>query len=245
VPYGFGQRSAIPSGAIGGVCTVASFRMGSSTRSRSLLVLDHDQRVLLRPKGRWETYGELSAICQRAGVSAPTCITPRQVTRPAGSPSRRSRRRKVVRQLPSFVRAPGYRKLRTKPRGTTLRVLALRGLFALTIGFGSYLGVTPAVLLPEAVGKVRILIGIIGLAGHVDRVDTSVPETVVFLPSDPLVAAAEQQLTGSVWHGAPTANLIVGGLFTLALPPVVFFLVLRVRRLRWKRARHGRRPGLT
>jgi hypothetical protein len=378
VAYGFGQHIAIPSGAIGGVCTVTSFRMGSSTRSRSLLVLDHDQRVLLRAKGRWETYGEVRAICQRAGVPAPTHITPQRLTRPAGSPGRRSRRRKVVRRLPSFVRAPGYRELRTKARGTTLRVMALGVLFALTIGFGCYLGVTPAVLLPEAVGKVRILIGVIGvLAGlgagvwvgrvvpHLiadalrwavtslgvgtlappgrffrrrkpmgvwpamwnlclvalvpalvifgpgtglvslvhgfrdaslvselrsqgemakgrlidvrqfstddngnttvtdvptlsflgwhaadpsiggrplplnaaDPVDTSVPETVVFLPSDPLVAAAEQQLTVSVWHGAPTANLITGGLFTLALPPAVFFLVLRVRRLRWKRAK--------
>jgi hypothetical protein len=378
VAYGFGQRIAIPCAAIGGVHTVASFRMGSSTRSRSLLVLDHEQRVLLRAKGRWETYREVSAVCKRAGVPTPTDITPQRVTRPAGAAGRRSRRRQSVRQLPSFVRAPGYRQLRTRPRGAALRGLALGVLFAVTIGFGIYLGVTPAVLLPEAIGKVRVLIGIIGaLAGlcagcwvgaviaHLiadalrwavtslgvgtlapprrffrrrqpagawsvmwnlcllalvpalviwgpgtalaslvhgfrdaslvselrtqgdmtkgrlidvqqfstdskgtttftdvstlaflgwqttdpsiggrplplnaaDPVDTSVPETVVFLPSDPLVAAAEQQLTGSVWHGAPTANLITGGLFTLALPPLVFFLVLRLRRLRWKRAK--------
>jgi hypothetical protein len=70
-----------------------------------------------------------------------------------------------------------------------------------------------------------------------DPAGTRVPETVVFLPSDPQVAAASRQIAGSVWHGAPTANLITGGLFTLALPPVLWLLVLRVRRLRWRRAR--------
>jgi hypothetical protein len=35
----------------------------------------------------------------------------------------------------------------------------------------------------------------------------------------------------------PTANLISGGLFTLALPPLLWFLVLRVRRRRWRRAK--------
>jgi hypothetical protein len=70
-----------------------------------------------------------------------------------------------------------------------------------------------------------------------DPAGTREQETVVFLPSDPQVAAAKQQITGSVWHGAPTANLITGGLFTLALPPLLWLLVLRVRRLRWRRAK--------
>lgn len=67
-----------------------------------------------------------------------------------------------------------------------------------------------------------------------DPVDTDKPETVVYLPPDPGVAAASQQITGSVWHGAPTAKLISGGLLTLALPPLLWLLVLRVRRLRWR-----------
>jgi hypothetical protein len=70
-----------------------------------------------------------------------------------------------------------------------------------------------------------------------DPLGTSVPETVVYLPNDPSVAAAQQQITGPVWHGAPTANLISGGLLTLALPPFVLFLVLRIRRLRFQRAK--------
>jgi hypothetical protein len=70
-----------------------------------------------------------------------------------------------------------------------------------------------------------------------DPAGTRELETVVFLPSDPQVAAAKQQITGSVWHGAPTANLITGGLFTLALPVLLWLLVLRVRRLRWRRTK--------
>jgi hypothetical protein len=70
-----------------------------------------------------------------------------------------------------------------------------------------------------------------------DPINTDEPETIVYLPLDPEVAAAKQQITGSVWHGAPTANLISGGLFTLALPPLIWLLVLRVRRRRWRRAK--------
>jgi hypothetical protein len=70
-----------------------------------------------------------------------------------------------------------------------------------------------------------------------DPLGTRKPETVVFLPSDPQTAAAAQQLAGSVWHGAPTANLISGGLLTLALPPSLWLLVLRIRRRPWSRAR--------
>jgi hypothetical protein len=70
-----------------------------------------------------------------------------------------------------------------------------------------------------------------------DPLSTNVPESVVYLPLNPFVAAAKQQITGSVWHGAPMANLISGGLFTLALPPLSLLLVLRVRRRRWRRAK--------
>jgi hypothetical protein len=57
------------------------------------------------------------------------------------------------------------------------------------------------------------------------------------LPADPDTAAAEEQLAGSVWHGAPSANLISGGVLTLAVPVVLWLLVLRARRRRWLRAK--------
>jgi hypothetical protein len=67
--------------------------------------------------------------------------------------------------------------------------------------------------------------------------NTRTPVTVVYLPDNLSVAAACQQLTGSVWHGAPAANLIVGILFTIALPALILYLVIRVRRQR--RARNA------
>jgi len=68
-----------------------------------------------------------------------------------------------------------------------------------------------------------------------DPAGTDVPLTVVYDSDDPGTAAAEQQMTGSVWHGAPTANVIVGILFTLLLPPVIWAAVVRLRRRKWLR----------
>jgi hypothetical protein len=379
VAHGFGgQRIVLPSASVGAVHTVSAFRMGGAvTHGRALLVLDHDNRILLRASGLWETYGEVAAVCRAARVPSPTHVTPTTPTPSRGNHGRRARRR-ATRRPPSFEQAPGYRRLRMNPRGTTLRVLAMAALLLATTGLGVLAGVLPAVALPEAAGAVRTLIGIIGaVAGatggiwlgkaiaHVladavrwaftswavrapapprrffrrhqpagawsvgwnlallalvpalvgwgpgvglaslahgfrdsslvaelrahgmavpgrlidvqqfstdsdgnttvtdvptlaflgwqatdpsiggrplpldtaDPVNTHETETVVFLPSAPQIAAARQQITGSVWHGAPTANLISGGLLTLALPPLLWFLVLRLRRYRWLRTK--------
>ena len=376
VAYGFGgQRIVLPSETVGAVNTVSAYRMGVFTRGQALLVLDHDQRILLRAPGMWETHGEVAAVCKAARVHSPKHLTPSIVNRTRGTSGKR---RGSTRQVPRFVKARGYRRLRVNPRGLLLRVLALVVLFAVTIGIGVSLGVWPAVALPQWFGAVRTLLGIIGaVAGaaggiwvgaavaHVfadtlrwgltstavgtlapprrffrrreraggwtilgniclvalvpalvywgpgvgiaslahgfrdsalvaslrahgtqtrgelidvqdfstddndnttvkdvstlsfhsqettdpsiggrplpldadDPLDTHQPVTVVYLPSDPDTAAAAQQLAGSVWHGAPTANLISGGLLTLALPPVLWLLVLAVRRRRWRRAK--------
>jgi hypothetical protein len=378
VAYGFGdQRIVLPAKSVGEVHTVSSFRAGVIKHGPALLVLDHDRRILLRASGRWETYGELALVCRAAKVPAPThLVTTLKSRSSARSGGRQARRATTL--VPRFAKAHGYRKLRTRPRGTTPRVLAQGVLFLVTIGAGALLGALPALALPEWTGAVRTLIGIAGvllgtaggiwvgaallhviadvlrwavtslaagtvapagrffrrrersgawsvigylgvvalvaaligwgpgvgiaslahglrdaslvaeLRGHgvsapgllidvqqsstgsdgdvtvtdvptlsflgwqatdpsiggrplplnsADPAGTREPETVVFLPSDPQVAAASQQIAGSVWHGAPTANLITGGLFTLALPPVLWLLVLRVRRLRRRRAR--------
>jgi hypothetical protein len=380
VAYGFGgQRVVLPAESVGAVHTVSSFRSGGGTHGRALLVLDHEQRILLRASGLWESYGEIAAVCRAAGVPTPTHLTPTFTTRSVGSSAgRQARRGRSVRRVPRFEKAPGYRKLRMSPRGRPLRLLAQGLLFAATMSLGALVGVLPAVALPEWAGAVRTLIGIagvlLGMAGggwvgaalsHViadalrwavtslaagtvaparrffrrrersgawsvagnlalvalvaaligwgpgvgiaslahglrdsslvaelrahgvptpgllidvqqssadsngnvtvtniptlaflgwqatdpsiggrplplnaaDPASTNELEMVVFLPSNPQVAAAKQQITGSVWHGAPTANLITGGLFTLALPPVLWLLVLRARRLRWRRAK--------
>lgn len=379
VAYGFGgQRIEVPAKSVGEVHTVNSFRAGAARHGQALLVLDHERRILLRASGRWETYGEVAAVCRAARVPAPThlvsTLKPRSRSR---SGARQARRGTTL--IPRFAKAPGYRKLRVNPRGRTLRVLAQGVLFLLTISAGAFAGVLPAVALPESAGAVRTLIGIAGVllgaaggiwlgaaishvvadaarwavtswaartpaparrffsrrrersetwlaaanvglaalvlaligwgpgvgiaslvhglrdsslvaelradgattpgalidvpqkstdsAGNVtvtdvptlsflghqatdpsiggrplplnasDPMRTHVPETVVYLPSDARVAAAKQQIAGSVWHGAPTANLVTGIVFTLALPPLLWFLVLRIRRRRWRRAR--------
>jgi hypothetical protein len=326
VAYGFGgQRTVLPVKSVGEVHTVSSFRTRGVRHGPALLVLDHERRILLRASGRWETYGELAAVCRAAKVPAPTHLVttmkPRSGSRSGGRQARRN-----TTLIPRFTKAPGYRKVRTRPRGTTLRMLAQVVLFLLAIGLGAVLGVLPAVApgrrlfrrrersgaWPVAgnVGVVALVVALIGWGPGVgiaalthgqrdsslvaelraqgvsapgllidvqqsstgsdgDVTVTDVPtlsflgwaatdpsiggrplplnaadpagtreqETVVFLPSDPRVAAAKQQITSSVWHGAPTANLITGGLFTLALPPLLWLLLLRARRLRWRRAK--------
>jgi hypothetical protein len=376
VAHGFGgQRIVLPSASVGAVHTVSQFRTGRVvTHGRALLVLDHQRRILLRASGLWQTYGELNAVCRAAKAPSASHLTPYSATRSNGRP----RKAGTTRKIPRFEKAPGYRRLRTTARGTTLRVLALTALLLLTACLGAFVGALPAVALPPWFGAVRTLIGIagalLGAAGGIwlgaaiahliadalrwvltswsagtlapprrflrrrdrpggrsigwnlglaalvpaligwgpgvgiaslshglrdsalvaelrsqgaqipgrlidvqqfstdddgnttvtdvptlaflgwrandpsiggrplpldadDPLDTSVPVTVVYLPADPDTAAAEQQLAGSVWHGAPTANLISGGLLTLALPPVLWLLVLRVRRRRWLRAK--------
>ena len=386
VAYGFGgQRVVLPAKSVGAVITVNSFRLGGLiapgliTHGRALLVLDYDDRVLLRANGLWETYGEVRKVCRRAKVPSPKHAGAGSYRTLSWNSANQARNGRSGRRPPRFARAPGYVRLRTKPRGTTLRVLGLLVLFLVTAGLGGFIGLLPAVALPEWFGAARTLIGIagvlLGLTGGVwaaaaishvatdavrwaaiswgagtpaplrrffgrrrehpdawsaaanfglaflvialigwgpgvgtaslvhglrdsslvaeldasgatvpgtlidvprystdnngnttvtdvptlsflgnhttdpsiggrplaldgtDPIDTDQPETVVYLTYDPDVAAARQQIAGSVWHGAPTANLISGGLFTLALPPRIWLLVLRVRRRRWRRAK--------
>ncbi len=387
VGYGFGgQRVVMPAKSVGAVYTVSKFRFGRVvTHGRALLVLDRENRALLRADGLWETYGEVAKVCGAAKVNRATHLYPGNWRnyQYLSSTSARVAGRRSTTQPPRFKKAPQYRRLRTRPRGQTLRLLALVVLYGMTLGWGGVLGALPAVALPIWFGAARTLIGIVGailgiLAGawvgaavtHIwadalhwagaslkvgglapvrrffgrrrehaaswlavanlglvalfialigwgpgvgisslvdgfrdsslvaslrahgvttrgvlvdvpqygtdnngdttvtdvstlafkaggevvqatdpsiggrplpldagDPSGTQVPETVVYLPDNPEVAAARQQITGSVWHGAPTANLISGGIFTLALPPLFVYLVLRVRRLRWRRAK--------
>jgi hypothetical protein len=381
VAYGFGgQRVVLPRDVVGAVHTVTSFRVGRITRGRALLVLDHDKRILLRASGLWETYGEVSAVCRAARVPKPTYVAATTTKVRTVDRNGRKRTRSTGKPVPpQFKKAPGYCRLRVRPRGTTVRVLALLVLFTVTTGLCVSLGVTPAVLLPQWFGAVRTLIGIIGVVAggavglwaggaiaqvladgvrwavssravgalaplgrffrrrersrvwsvawslamtalipalvywgpgvglaslahgfrdsalvtelraqgaqvrgelidvpeygtddngndtvtdvptlafeNVETTDPSIggrplpldsddpmatadPETIVFLPSDPDTAATAQQISGSAWHGAPTANLISGGLLTLALPPALWFLVLRIRRRRFLPAKN-------
>jgi hypothetical protein len=393
VAYGFGQRIVLPAASVGAVRTVDAYRARRADRVRSrgrgLLIFDHEDRILVRASGLWETQGEVATVCRAAGVPAPSHVefpVGRSAELRYGVSSTRQLRkiRKMEEQQtpPLYQEAPGYCKLRDRPRGTVARVLALMVLFLLTIGFAALAGTRPAIALPEWIGAVRVLLGIagavLGLFGggwlfvavtHVikdglrwavasrsartlappdrffhrrersdawsglatagmvvlvpaligwgpgvgiaslvhglsdsrtvaelrahgvstpgflidvpdystdDKGDTTVTDvatlafipdkqdgpwettdpaiggrplplnqadladtryrvTVVYLPGDPDTAAAKQQIVGSVWRGAPTANMIVASVFTLALPLLIVCLVFRLRRRRFLR----------
>jgi len=388
VAYGFGgQRIVLPASAVGAVRTVDAYRVRRANRGRALLVLDHEQRILLRAGGLWETYGEVARVCRAAGVPAPEHVSYPVFTSSRSYQSRKdrqaaARRSRRKQKPPLYQKAPGYRKLRTIPRGMTARVLVTLALCLAVIGCAAAIGAVPALLLPEWIGAVRVLLGIAGVilgaaagvwlcaaishlvmdglrwavasakvsalappgrffrrrarstawpklataglvvlvpaligwgpgvaiaslvhglsdsqlvaelrAGGVqtpgfvidvpqystddngnttvtdvstlaflpngdkdlwettdpsiggrplpldaaDPADTREPVTVVYLPDDPDTAAAAQQIAGSVWHGAPTANLIVGSLLTLPLPLLIWRLAVRIRRRRWLR----------
>lgn len=52
---------------------------------------------------------------------------------------------------------------------------------------------------------------------------------VVYDPAHPSTAAVAGQLSGSVWRGAPTGNLICGALLTVALVPLTWATIRRIR----------------
>jgi hypothetical protein len=381
VAHGFnGQRIVIPASEIGAVRTASAYRTSGGNASRALLVFDKQNRILLRAPGLWETYGEVSRVCRAIGAPSPEHVTSGYVTVPNNRARGATTRTKRVRKLPFYPKAPTYRRVRTRPRGSTLRTLAVLLLFLVLVGLTIFIGLLPSLLLPDWIGKVRILIGIVGGAvgfaaglwlftavtrvivdglrwaiaslqasgfapadrffskrkssdkwsgfltlglaalipllfiwgpilalvsgvhgvsdsnlvaslrasgiqtqgtlidvpsystdsnGNTTVTDvptlsfnvsgqnwqdtdpsiggqplplnaadpdaTKEPLTVVYDADDPNTAAALQQITGSVWHGAPTANVISGTLFTLVLPPLIWGVVVRIRRRKWLR----------
>jgi len=62
--------------------------------------------------------------------------------------------------------------------------------------------------------------------------------TIVYDPADPRTAAVAGQISGSPWHGAPTGNLISGALITVALVPLTWLTVRRIRAQR-RESREG------
>ena len=54
--------------------------------------------------------------------------------------------------------------------------------------------------------------------------------SIVYLPSNPNVAAVAGQLDGSAWRGAVTGNLVSAAVLTIALVPLTWWEVRRLRR---------------
>jgi hypothetical protein len=61
--------------------------------------------------------------------------------------------------------------------------------------------------------------------------------TIVYDPGDPQTAAVQGQITGSPWHGAPTGNIIAGGLVIITEPFLIWLFVRRVTAARRKATR--------
>ena len=75
------------------------------------------------------------------------------------------------------------------------------------------------------------------IAGRLWPVNPAVSVPIVYDQADPQTAAVWGQITGSVWHGAPTGNVIGGSLGILSDPLLIWLLVRRFTAARRKAAR--------
>ncbi|HWG01235.1 MAG TPA: hypothetical protein VG164_05235, partial [Trebonia sp.] len=165
--YGFnGQRIAIPASEIGAVKVYRGYGKGWGKSGPSLVVLDKAARLRLRARGTWDwqsarqvksgttakwVNSDLFELFRTLGTDRPEYLTMREARR----------------QVPRWGRAPGFRKLRTRPRGYVAVRLALALLAVALCGAGVAIGVLLANLLPSAVGDVRSLIGVALVAAAV------------------------------------------------------------------------------
>lgn len=142
VVYGFGnQRGAIPRAKVGAV-VVHSVRDSKGNRTKpALLVFDHQQRLLLRVRGKWGSPG-LDKVCSYLRLGAPS----------VSDTTWRARRAMLAK------RADGYQAIRAYPRGY-VPALIVGILVTLTVlAWSAVGGVQLALLLPGAIGGARNLI---------------------------------------------------------------------------------------
>jgi hypothetical protein len=142
--YGFGhQRIAIPRSSVTALGTYFYPQSRGAPRE-GLVVLDAEDRMLLKARGVWKA----DALWD--------------FTRKAGLPPPRFRYRSGGHRR--WRRAPGYRRLRTAPRGSWLvSVFAAVALFG-SLGFGGGIALLLATqTVPRSFGAVRVLIDIVAL----------------------------------------------------------------------------------
>jgi hypothetical protein len=184
VAYGFGgQRVAIPASKIRAVRWLEEYRTPVGSHREALLILGYNNRILLRAGGRWDIYGDVARVCRAAGAPSPTrpwfpppprrqrwysawtAQTARGMSKATGGVSRimgDPRKRLPPGEPPLLRRAPGYRRLRTRPRTTAARRFALVTLGLATVAGAALAGTLPAQALPQSFGAVRLLLGIAG-----------------------------------------------------------------------------------
>jgi hypothetical protein len=142
VVYGFGnQRVAIARAKVGTVM-VHSVRDSKGNRTKpSLLVFDHQERLLLRVRGKWGTPG-LDKVCSYLRLGSPSY----------GDSTWRSRRAMLAK------RADGYQTVRAYPRGYVPALLVGILVTLTVLAWSAAGGVQLALLLPGAIGGARNLI---------------------------------------------------------------------------------------
>ncbi|WP_190857765.1 DUF3592 domain-containing protein [Actinomadura sp. RB99] len=141
VGHGFGrQRVAIPLSSVKALGIYSISRPRGGPR-RGLVVLDGDDRILLRAPGAWGEDGTLWAFGRKAGLQAPQHRFGR----------------------PLWRRARGCRRLRTRPRGSALAAGIVLVAVLAAGGYGGAAGVFLAGMLPESFGAVRFLIDAVAL----------------------------------------------------------------------------------
>jgi hypothetical protein len=144
VGYGFGhQRIAIPRSSVRALGSYFIVRSRAGPR-QGLVVLDDEDRMLLRAAGTWDEGDALRVFSSAAGLPAP--------------------RRRTGHRL--WRRAPGYRRLRTQPHGAILATAVVTvGVLAACV-LGAMAGVLLTQMLPGSFGAVRFLAGVLAvLAG--------------------------------------------------------------------------------
>lgn len=158
VAYGFeSQRIAIKPAWIGGMYVHRGGDKAWRPSGPALVVLDKRDRMLLRAPGIWGAaargprssydpeFGGFGELCASLGIDRPRYLTLRQTRQ----------------HRPRWQRAPGYQKLRIRPRGFVSIRLALVCFLVVTTGLGITAGALLARLLPSGFGAVRNLIGLL------------------------------------------------------------------------------------
>ena len=148
VAYGFGdQRIAIPAAEIGAVVVHRGWGKRWGGSGPALVVLDSRDRMLLRAGGAWgatesDGFGKMCSILK---IARPRYLTLRE-----------SRQQK-----PRWQRAPGFQKLRIRPRGFFLVRFAVVLSGAILMALGTTAAVLLAGALPWDIGAARNLIGLV------------------------------------------------------------------------------------
>lgn len=140
--YGFGhQRITIPRSSVHALGTYFSPRSRGAPRE-GLVVLDAEDRMLLRARGVWKG-DALWDFARKTGLPSP------QVRYRTGGHRRR---------------APGYRRLRTAPRGSWLvSVFAVIAVLGSPVFGGAIALLFATQTVPRSFGAVRVLIDIVAL----------------------------------------------------------------------------------